>query len=335
MSGMHFHPHSSRHLATAAALLLLAACQPADRHDAVGLLEWERITLSAERSETITAIAVTKGARVKARQAILELDRRRVEAEREQVAQQQAQAKARLAELRRGPRSEEIAEARARVAGDQSDLANARQEFERLQVLIGRKLTSQEALDNARTQRDRARAQFEVSKAALQMLLAGTTIEQINQAEAQLAQVEAQLREVSLDLERLTLYAPRSGLIDDLPYHIGERPPLGATLAVLLTGERPYARLYLPATIRAGVMPGTAALVYVEGSDAPLHGSVRRVSAEPTFTPYFSLTEGDRTRLSYVAEVDLDDAVAADLPGGLPVQADFNVAHKETAVRGQ
>ena len=47
---------------------------------------------------------------------------------------------------------------------------------------------------------------------------------------------------------------------------------------------------------------------------------MRYVSAEASFTPYYALTQKDRSRLSYLAEVTLDDARAARLPAGVPVQ---------------
>jgi HlyD family secretion protein len=47
---------------------------------------------------------------------------------------------------------------------------------------------------------------------------------------------------------------------------------------------------------------------------------VRYISAEATFTPYYALTQKDRSRLSYLAEIDVDDPRAAELPVGIPVQ---------------
>ncbi|GAG92015.1 unnamed protein product, partial [marine sediment metagenome] len=41
------------------------------------------------------------------------------------------------------------------------------------------------------------------------------------------------------------------------------------------------------------------------------------------FTPYFALTEHDRSRLSYLAEVDVPDA--SSLPSGVPLEVDFPV----------
>jgi HlyD family secretion protein len=54
-------------------------------------------------------------------------------------------------------------------------------------------------------------------------------------------------------------------------------------------------------------------------------GTVRWVSADASFTPYFALTEHDRSKLSYLAEVDLPEA--SSLPSGVPLEVDFPAAH--------
>jgi HlyD family secretion protein len=51
-----------------------------------------------------------------------------------------------------------------------------------------------------------------------------------------------------------------------------------------------------------------------------LNGVVRFVSADAAFTPYYALTQEDRSRLSYLAEIDLPDDAARDIPSGVPVQ---------------
>jgi len=50
---------------------------------------------------------------------------------------------------------------------------------------------------------------------------------------------------------------------------------------------------------------------------------VRSVSSEASFTPYAALTEQDRGRLVFVAEIDLEGEAAAELPAGVPVQVEF------------
>ena len=112
------------------------------------------------------------------------------------------------------------------------------------------------------------------------------------------------------------------GLVDSLPFEVGERPRQGDIVAVMLTGEQPFARIYVPEPLRASVSVGDELFVNVDGVANPVSGTVRRIAAEPIFTPYFALTERDRSRLAYVAEVTLANN-GERLPEGLPVQVLF------------
>jgi len=116
--------------------------------------------------------------------------------------------------------------------------------------------------------------------------------------------------------------APRAGRVDALPFELGERPSAGAVVAVLLVGETPYARVYVPEPVRAQITPGSPAQVFVDGVEQPFAAKVRRVSSDAVFTPYFALTERDRTRLSYLAEVVLEGE-AHGLAAGVPVEVVF------------
>jgi HlyD family secretion protein len=75
--------------------------------------------------------------------------------------------------------------------------------------------------------------------------------------------------------------------------------------------------------MRVFVSAGLSALVRVDGISDAFEGRVRTVSSEAVFTPYFALTERDRGRLAYVAEIDLIGETAAALPTGLPVEVTF------------
>ena len=108
-----------------------------------------------------------------------------------------------------------------------------------------------------------------------------------------------------------------------LPYEVGDQAPVGAPLAVLLVGDAPYARVYVPEPIRADVAVGDAARVFVDGREAPLAGRVRMVRSEPGFTPYYALVGKDAARLSYLAEIELTGKDARILPAGLPVRVEF------------
>ncbi|NVK43632.1 MAG: HlyD family efflux transporter periplasmic adaptor subunit [Oceanospirillaceae bacterium] len=303
--------------------LVLVGCLGPQDATLNGELAWDRVELIAELDEPIMTIVAREGERLEAGAAVLQQDDRRVAAQLAQARATQDEAAARLAELERGPRPERISAAQARLAGAEAEADNAGRELTRLQSLQRRNLASEEALDLARTRRSASRAALAVARAELEELQNGATREELDQARARVAQARALTQQLNLTLERLSVRAPRAGLLDELPFEVGERPPAGKVIAVLLTGPAPYARVYVPEPMRASLGVGDAARISVDGLDGDFDGRIRRISSDPSFTPFESLTERDRSRLSFVAEVELEGDGLARLPGGLPVRVSF------------
>lgn len=152
------------------------------------------------------------------------------------------------------------------------------------------------------------------------LLLAGTRIEQLQQAEAQVAAAQATLALEQQALAELSITATRAGRVDALPWKQGDRVAAGALLAVLLTGDSPYARVYLPQRHRASLHEGDAVQIRVDGVAETFTGRVRALSSEPAFTPFFALNQKERTYLVYLTEIQLG-AEAGELPAGLTAQA--------------
>lgn len=218
----------------------------------VGELAWDRVELTNETAEPITAIKVQEGQVVAAGTLLLQLDTARAEAV--------------------------LASVLARVT-------ESERELERQQQLIKRQLTSPELVDRA------------------------------NSA---WVQAKADEQKARLIIDRLSIRASQAGRVDSLPFELGELPPVGSVLAVLLVGDAPYARLYVPEPLRSDMAIGDTVQVEVDGRDSDYVGEVRRIANDASFTPFYALSKHDRSRLVYVAEVTLSDA--ADLPSGLPVE---------------
>lgn len=311
------------HLLPLLAALLLAGCGDApDDVIAVGTLEWHRIEVAAQAAEPVLAWEAQEGAQVTAGQLLLTLDSERQRARLAAAEAARAQAAARMAELERGTRPERIAQARATLEGSEQELLYRQREVNRLETLVARKLASPDQIDLARTAAANARALRDGARATLDELEHGATAEEREQARQVLVAAEAELQTARVELSHTDIEAPVAGRLDELPFRVGERPPLGGVVAVILAGERPYARVYVPEALRAHVLPGHGAQVHVDGIDTAFAGSVRRISSDPSFTPYFALTEHDRGRLSFVAEVDVDTN-GRELPAGVPVQVRF------------
>jgi HlyD family secretion protein len=139
-------------------------------------------------------------------------------------------------------------------------------------------------------------------------------------ARAAVQRATAALDEVETVASRHTVTAPRAALVEALPYKLGERPAAGKAVAILLADGVPYARVYVPEPLRTRFTAGARVEATVDGRAERLKGTVRFVSAEAAFTPYYALTQRDRSRLAYLAEITLDDPTAQALPAGMPVQ---------------
>jgi len=291
-----------------------------------GVVERDRIELVAEAQEPIVDIVLREGETVVKDRPILRLDDTVLAAQLRQAVSARDREQARHDEMVRGPRLERIDAARARLNGAEDALVEAEKEFARAEKLLKDGTVSQSFFDQALVGRNEAKARRDEAKAQLNELLEGATAEELAQARASLAEAEAAVVAAAKRVERLTVRAPQDGVIDALPFELGERPPAGAVVAVMLAGEMPYVRCYVPAELRPALSPGIRAIVYVDGMDETVAGRVRFVSSEAAFTPFFALTEHDRGRLSYLAEIDLTDASAASLPTGLPVEASFDLS---------
>jgi HlyD family secretion protein len=312
---------STLKVTVALSVLSIAACnndsEPQEIH---GTLERDRLELIAEASERIVEIPVREGERVAAAATLVVQQTDAIAARLAAAQASIVEQERRLEELERGPRKQERVSARASLAGAESSLASATREFDRIRSLVERRLLSDSDLDRARAERDAARPDRDAARASLRLLEEGTRSEQIAQAQAALDGARAVFRELETSAVRYTVYAPRSGLIEALPYEEGERPPAGAAVVVLLADGAPFARVHVPEPLRARYLPGTAVELRVDGVAAPLEGRVRFVAAQASFTPYYALTQRDRSRLAFRAEIDLFGAEAMTLPAGIPVQ---------------
>jgi HlyD family secretion protein len=303
------------------AALMLASCTN-KTPQVLGTLEWDRITLPAPVSERIAEVPAREGQMVAANDTVLVLESVRTRARLDEAKADVQRLQKALDELRVGPRQEDIDQARAKLAGAQSVATNARRAYERAQEEFAKQVIAHSDLDSTKAQAGSADADVDADKAALATLLNGTRPQDIAQAEASVASAQAQVDSITVDLQRVRISAPRAGRIDSIPYKLGDQPPIGAPLAILLVGDAPYARVYVPEPMRADVHVGESAHIYVADRKDAVTGRVRVVRSEPSFTPYYALNGDDVSRMSYIAEIELGKD-SANLPAGLPVRVEF------------
>ncbi len=299
-------------------LVLLASCAESELQ-ALGTLEWDRVEGRAVVSEPILEILVKEGDRVEAGQPLVRINPR---LQQETVARARADVEAArwsLRQLEAGYREEDIQSAAAELEAAAQNRKTWEARLKRQTDLGSEDIVSGESIEDSTNQLAQARAREDAAREQLDLLRSGYREEEVAQARARLAAAEAELRLAETWLDKHTVRAERAGLVDALPFKLGDEPPVGAVLTTVLAGDAPWARVYLPEPMRAEVTAGDQVQVFVDGRAEPFLGRIRSIETEPSFTPYYTLSEQDRQRLTYVTMVDLG-ADAASLPLGLPLR---------------
>ncbi|NWK56071.1 HlyD family efflux transporter periplasmic adaptor subunit [Verrucomicrobiaceae bacterium N1E253] len=301
-------------------LMLIGPSCSKQREEALGTLEWDRINGRAVDSETIVEIYAKEGEPVERGQKILKLDTRVQEAQVARLRANMEQASWNLQQLQHGYRSEEIARAQAEFEGAQANRKAMEIEYQRKQELKDSTAVSQREVNLSANAYAQSQAKEQAAKEQLNMLKKGYRKEEIEQAKSHLAAAQAELNHAKEQLSRYTVTAERAGLLDSLPFKLGDKPPVGAVVSTILAGKAPWARVYLPAPWLSRIKAGDQVDIMVDGREQPIQGTVRHIESNASFTPYYTLSEEDRSRLSYVTEIDLDPEIAKDFPLGLPVR---------------
>ena len=303
-------------------LVLLSACDGKSANIALGTLERARIAHTATSNEVVVALPVAQGSQVKKGTLLVKLDDTLQKAFVSKALAEVAQAKANLEKLRNGARLEEVAAARAKVTGARASRNEAQANYLRLRDLIKKKVISKAELDKALAARDANEASLLNAQEVLLQLTNGTREEDLRIAEASLDATNAVLASEQKKLADLSITSTRDGILDNLPWNLGERVTMGSPLAIVLAGKAPFARVYVPEPYRVKVKVGDQLKVRVDGIEQALTGTLTWISTEPAFTPYYALNQEERARLMYLAEVQLPDSQSG-LPNGVPAQVEL------------
>lgn len=181
-----------------------------------------KIQVASKVVGKVAWIGVEKGDKVKAGQVIVRLEDDEYRAQLQQARGQLAALQAKLEELERGSRPEEIEAARAQVAQAKADLHNARVQLERIRQLAAEKVMSKSALDDAQARYDAAAARVENLEKNYELVRIGPRREAI---EAMRGQVEAARGAVAFaetQLANTLIRAPVAGTILERGVEKGE-----------------------------------------------------------------------------------------------------------------
>lgn len=172
-----------------------------------------QVNISPREAGRVTALFVDQGDRVRAGQLLARMDLGDVSSPVAQAQARLQELQARLREQQQGELPDVIAAAQARVTAQQTRLALAETELQRLIPLVQAGAIRRSDLDSAQANRNQAQADLEAAQADLRRLQSGPRTEQIQQTQAQIAQAQAQLQQAQSRQQETEIRAPFAGLV--------------------------------------------------------------------------------------------------------------------------
>ncbi|NRN28304.1 secretion protein HlyD [Photorhabdus heterorhabditis] len=283
-----------------------------------GNVDIRTVNLSFRVSGKLASLQVDEGDTITANQVIGQLDNAPFINALNKAKATRDSAKAHLAMMEYGYRTEEIAQVRSEVAQREAAWRFADNFLKRQQGLWQSKVISANELEDAKTNRNQALAALQAAKDKLNQFQAGYRKEEITEAKGQLAQAEAAVAQAELDLQDTQLTSPSPGTILTRAIEPGTMLAAGNTVFTLSLTNPVWVRAYISESHLGQATPGREILLYTDSrKDKPYHGKIGFISPTAEFTPKNVETPDLRTDLVYrlrIIVTDPDDALRQGMP---------------------
>lgn len=282
-----------------------------------GYIEGERVYLAAPVSGAVSTLYVREGERVAAGGRTFLIDPRVQQAQAEGAAAAVGAAEARVDDLRKGQRAEELSVFDAELAAAEAAEREAEAEYGRIEPLVRQGIYAPARLDQVRAARDSARARTAALGRRREVAALGAREDAIAQAEQQARQAAGGLTEAQTRLGQLSPVAPSAARVEEIFFRPGEWAAANTPVLALLPDSEVKLVFFVPGTEMARYRPGRMVTFRCDGCAAVGRARISWVSPRPEFTPPILYSKGSRDRLVYRVEARPEGA--ATLNPGLPV----------------
>lgn len=298
--------------------------QERSHHDArifvSGNIEAIEVDLSFRLSGQIKTRPVDEGDRVEKGQVVATLDTDTLLTQKGSAESDLANARAVLDQLEEGTRKEQIESARAQFKAAESRLKNARDEYERHQLLYKEKAISASQFDAREMSFRVALEDFNNALERLRELEAGPREQEIRAQRARVNKAEWDLKRLEVDIEHSTLTTPVSGVVLTKANEVGEVVLPGATVLTVAAIDEVWLKGYVGERDLGKVKLGQEALITTDTyPDKSYRGIVTYISSRAEFTPKNVQTREERVKQVYRVKITIKNP-EQELKIGMPAE---------------
>ncbi len=302
---------------------------------ASGTVEATEADLAFQVPGRVATVAVEEGDAVTPGQELATLDRSDLEAARAGARARLAAASARLQELERGARPEELAQARAALRAARQKADEAQREAARAGRLFEGGAISRKERDQAATAAEVAGSAADQAQQALELVQQGPRAETVAAQRAQVDQAKANLERAEVALSNGAVEAPFAGHVAVRHREPGEVVAAGAPVLTLRNDADRWVRIYVPEDRIGRVALGEPAVITSDTyPDRTYRGRVIFIGSEAEFTPRNVQTSEQRTRLVYPVKVQVVEDPSYDLKPGIPADVTLQAPQQQGGAAG-
>jgi HlyD family secretion protein len=310
----------NRRLAGLLLALLAAGCDNGAAGFYQGYVEGKYVQAAPARAGRLVELPAGEGSRVAAGDVLFALDPQPEAADLEAAERRALAARARLRDLTKGMRDEEVAVRRAELQEARAAQALAAADLARVRDLFARRMVPRSDLDAAESAARQAEAQVARARSELEVAGLAARSDQIEAAEAEVEAADAAVAEARWALEQKRVLAPAAGTVEIVYHRAGEWVPAGSpVLSLLPDGER-VVRFFVPEPELSAITLGQSLAVACDGCPAGLTATVSFIAREAEFTPPVIFSRSRRDKLVFLVEARIEAAGTEMLHPGLPVE---------------
>ncbi|HKD11023.1 MAG TPA: HlyD family efflux transporter periplasmic adaptor subunit [Thermoanaerobaculia bacterium] len=258
-----------------------------------GTIEARDVEVGSLLGGRIEKVLVEEGSRVEADQPIIQFETDLIDLQIEQERARIAQAQANLAKMLRGPRSEEIASARAQAENNERERLRQKALFE--EGIVGKQVY------------DAAETAARTAREAFLELQRGNRPEDIAAARAALQTEQRQLGYLERQRAESFVRAPAAGVIESMNLRPGDLVAANQPVAKMLEPSQLWIRVYVPEPQLGRVRVGQKAAVTVDTfPKRPFAGHVVEIRTQAEYTPRNVQTLDQRMDQVFGVKVTVD-----------------------------
>lgn len=281
-----------------------------------GTVEVQEVHISSKTSGYLQELYFSEGETVRRGELLALIHRPDLEARKAQEEANLQRAEFLLADMHTGARPEEIEKVQAQLEGARARYEQAKKNAERFTKLQKEQMVSPQKGEEFQTTMDTAASELRALEKQLQLLQLGAREEQIRAQEAAVEALGAAVDITKSLLEDTRILAPRGGRILLKNLEEGEYAAPGTVLGVLGDMQDCWVRLYIPSVELGRIRYGQKARIRVDSfQDRFFSGYISEIAGKAAFTPRESLSEEERSNLSFRIKIRVPNPEELLKPG--------------------